>query len=142
MPESLHEVLAALDSVLHYELFKINNTAITFASLAMFVIVVFAFFVISRFFNRSLLRRLLGRLHITEGTQFMMRRVSHYLIMILGVVVILLGFALMAGGGSDDPKIFNSEIYSFRRIRLAPTLVLLGLAIEVYAIMASPGKEQ
>lgn len=67
---------------------------------------------------------------------------KNYLIMILGVVVILLGFALMAGGGSDDPKIFNSEIYSFRRIRLAPTLVLLGLAIEVYAIMASPGKEQ
>lgn len=67
---------------------------------------------------------------------------KNYLIMILGVVVILLGFALMAGGGSDDPNIFNEEIYSFRRIRLAPTLVLLGLAIEVYAIMASPGKEQ
>ena len=67
---------------------------------------------------------------------------KNYLIMILGVVVILLGFALMAGGGSDDPDVFNEEIYSFRRIRLAPTLVLLGLAIEVYAIMASPGKEQ
>jgi len=53
-----------------------------------------------------------------------------------------MGFALMAGGGSDDPNVFNEEIYSFRRIRLAPTLVLLGLAIEVYAIMVSPGKEQ
>lgn len=67
---------------------------------------------------------------------------KNYLIMILGIVVILMGFALMAGGGSDDPNVFNEEIYSFRRIRLAPTLVLLGLAIEVYAIMVSPGKEQ
>ena len=65
---------------------------------------------------------------------------KNYMIMIVGVVVILIGFALMMGGGSDDPKIFNEEIYSFSRIRLAPTIVLLGLAIEVYAIMANPGK--
>ena len=67
---------------------------------------------------------------------------KNYMIMIVGVVVILIGFALMMGGGSDDPKIFNEEIYSFSRIRLAPTIVLLGLAIEVYAIMAKPGKSQ
>ncbi len=60
--------------------------------------------------------------------------------MIIGVTVILIGFALMMGGGSDDPSIFNEEIYNFRRIRLAPTIVLVGLAIEVYAIMANPGK--
>ena len=46
----------------------------------------------------------------------------------------------MAGGGSDDPTVFNEEIYSFRRIRLAPTLVLIGLAIEIYAILANPKK--
>jgi hypothetical protein len=46
----------------------------------------------------------------------------------------------MIGGGSDDPNVFNAEIYNFRRIRLAPTLVLIGLGIEVYAIMANPGK--
>jgi hypothetical protein len=63
---------------------------------------------------------------------------KNYLIMMAGIVVILVGFALMAGGGSDDPQVFNEEIYSFRRIRLAPTIVLLGLAIEVYAIMAHP----
>ena len=63
---------------------------------------------------------------------------KNYLIMLAGIVVILVGFALMAGGGSDDPQVFNEEIYSFRRIRLAPTIVLLGLAIEVYAIMANP----
>ena len=63
---------------------------------------------------------------------------KNYLIMLAGIVVILIGFALMAGGGSDDPQVFNEEIYNFRRIRLAPTIVLLGLAIEVYAIMANP----
>ena len=67
---------------------------------------------------------------------------KNYLIMIVGATVILIGFALMIGGGSDDPNIFNEEIYNFRRIRLAPTIVLIGLAIEVYAIMANPGKEQ
>jgi len=61
---------------------------------------------------------------------------KNYIIMLIGIVVIALGFILMAGGGSDDPEVFNYEIYNFRRIRLAPTLVLIGLAIEIYAIMA------
>jgi hypothetical protein len=46
----------------------------------------------------------------------------------------------MAGGGSDDPTIFNEEIYNFQRIRLAPTLILIGFAIEVYAILAKSEK--
>ena len=62
----------------------------------------------------------------------------NYIIMTIGVVIILIGFILMTGGGSDDPNVFNEEIYNFRRIRLAPTLVLIGLAIEIYAIMANP----
>jgi hypothetical protein len=44
----------------------------------------------------------------------------------------------MAGGGSDDPNVFNPEIFSWRRIRLAPTVVLIGFAIEVYAILLKP----
>ncbi len=60
---------------------------------------------------------------------------SNYLIMAIGIVFIALGFILMAGGGSDDPNVFNEEIYNFRRIRLAPTLVLIGFAIEVFAIL-------
>jgi len=59
----------------------------------------------------------------------------NYLIMAIGIIFIAIGFILMAGGGSDDPKVFNEEIYNFRRIRLAPTLVLIGFAIEVYAIL-------
>ncbi|MEL4455722.1 DUF3098 domain-containing protein [Lutimonas vermicola] len=65
---------------------------------------------------------------------------KNYTIMIIGAAVILIGFALMMGGGSDDPNVFNESIYNFRRIRLAPTIVLIGLAIEIYAIMANPGK--
>lgn len=64
----------------------------------------------------------------------------NYTIMIIGVIIILIGFVLMAGGGSDDPNVFNEDIYNFRRIRLAPTIVLIGLAVEIYAIMANPNK--
>ena len=64
----------------------------------------------------------------------------NYSIMIIGILFIGLGFILMAGGGSDDPEVFNEDIYNFRRIRLAPTLVLIGLAIEIYAILARPKK--
>ena len=47
----------------------------------------------------------------------------------------------MSGGGSEDPNIFNSEIYNFRRIKLAPTLVLIGFAIQVFAILLNPNKK-
>jgi hypothetical protein len=61
--------------------------------------------------------------------------------MLVGLLIIAVGFILMAGGGSDDPTVFNEEIYNFRRIRLAPTLVLIGLAVEIYAIFANPKKQ-
>ena len=59
----------------------------------------------------------------------------NYKYMIIGLFFIATGFILMSGGGSDDPNIFNEEIYSFRRIRLAPILVITGFIIEVYAIL-------
>jgi len=59
----------------------------------------------------------------------------NYQIMAVGIIFIVLGFILMAGGGSDDPEVFNEAIYNFQRIRLAPTLILIGFAIEVYAIL-------
>ncbi len=65
----------------------------------------------------------------------------NYVIMLVGILIIAVGFILMAGGGSDDPTVFNEEIYNFRRIRLAPTLVLIGLAVEIYAIFANPKKQ-
>lgn len=65
---------------------------------------------------------------------------KNYKFMLIGIAIIAVGFILMAGGGSDDPNVFNPEIYNFRRIRLAPTLVLLGLGVEIYAIMLNPVK--
>lgn len=67
---------------------------------------------------------------------------KNYLFMFIGLAFIALGFILMSGGGSDDPNVFNPEIYNFRRIRLAPTLVLIGLGIEVYAILLNPHKKK
>ena len=46
----------------------------------------------------------------------------------------------MSGGGSDDPNVFNQEIFSFRRIRLAPTFVLLGFVIGIYSILTKSKK--
>ncbi len=62
----------------------------------------------------------------------------NYKFMLIGIFFIALGFILMSGGGSEDPNIFNEEIYSFRRIRLAPMIVILGFIIEVYAILTKP----
>ena len=67
---------------------------------------------------------------------------KNYLFMFIGLACIALGFILMSGGGSNDPNVFNPDIYSFRRIRLAPTLVLIGLGIEIYAILLNPHKSK
>ena len=66
---------------------------------------------------------------------------KNYQVMVIGIIFIAIGFILMSGGGSDDPNIFNPEIYNFRRIRLAPTLVLIGFGIQVYAILLNPRKK-
>ena len=58
----------------------------------------------------------------------------NYKILLIGIGVIVLGFILMSGGGSDNPNVFNEEVFSFRRIRLAPTTVLIGFGITIYSI--------
>jgi len=63
---------------------------------------------------------------------------KNYKFMFIGIACIALGFILMAGGGSDDPNVFNPEIFNFRRIRLAPMLVLVGFGIQIYAILLNP----
>lgn len=60
---------------------------------------------------------------------------DNYLWVIIGLIFLLVGFLLMIGGGSDNPDVFNEAIFSFRRITLAPILVLVGFGIEFYAIM-------
>lgn len=58
----------------------------------------------------------------------------NYKFLLIGLGVIALGFILMSGGGSDDPNVFNEEIFNFRRIRLAPTVVLVGFGVVIYSI--------
>ena len=57
--------------------------------------------------------------------------------MLIGLGVIVLGFILMIGGGSKDPDVVNRDLFNFRRIRLAPALVLIGFGIEISAILRS-----
>ncbi len=63
---------------------------------------------------------------------------ENYKLILIGLGIILLGFILMIGGGSKDPNVFNEEIFSFRRITLAPILVLFGFLFQIYAIMKKP----
>lgn len=60
---------------------------------------------------------------------------KNYLLIVAGLLVIILGFILMAGGGSDSPSEFNYAMFSWHRITLAPLLVIGGFAFEIYAIM-------
>lgn len=64
---------------------------------------------------------------------------SNYIWMLAGVLLVVIGFMLMSGGKSEDPTKFNhDEIYSTMRITIAPLMILIGFAIEIYAIMKKP----
>jgi hypothetical protein len=71
--------------------------------------------------------------------EFLFEKIN-YKILLIGIAVIVIGFILMSGGGSDDPKVFNEAVFNFRRIRLAPTMVLIGFGITIYAILKNPKK--
>ena len=64
---------------------------------------------------------------------------SNYRLLIIGIAIVVIGFILMSGGGSGDPNVFNAEeIFSFRRITLAPITCLIGYIFVIYAIMKKP----
>lgn len=63
---------------------------------------------------------------------------ENYILMVIGVVLIILGFILMTGGGSNDPNVFNEEMFDSRRLTLSPILILVGFGIEIVAIMKRP----
>jgi len=67
---------------------------------------------------------------------------KNYKFMLIGLACIVVGFILMSGGGSDDPNVWNPDVFSWRRIRLAPTLVLIGFGFQVYAILLNPDKKK
>ena len=69
-----------------------------------------------------------------EKQEFLFETIN-YKFLLIGIGVIALGFILMMGGGSDDPTVFNeAELFSFTRIRIAPTTVLIGFGITIYSI--------
>lgn len=71
--------------------------------------------------------------------EFLFDKVN-YKFLLIGIGVIAIGFILMSGGGSDDPKVYSDAIFDFRRIRLAPTTVLIGFGITIYSIFKKNNK--
>jgi len=68
---------------------------------------------------------------------------QNYLLMLAGLIVLAIGFFLMAGGKSADPKVFNdNEVYSTTRITIAPLMIIAGFIIEIFAIMKKPSDSQ
>jgi len=67
---------------------------------------------------------------------------ENYFLLIIAVVIVIVGFILMSGGGSEDPEVFNEEIYGFRRVRLAPVITLIGFLFGIYAIMKKPSSDK
>ncbi|MFY9592367.1 MAG: DUF3098 domain-containing protein [Bacteroidales bacterium] len=63
---------------------------------------------------------------------------KNYILIIIGFALIILGFILMSGGKSTDPNVFNEEIFNFRRISLAPIIILIGFIIEIFATLWRP----
>ena len=61
--------------------------------------------------------------------------IKNYILLIAGFVVIVIGMALMTGGGSDNPEEFNYAMFSWRRITLAPLLIVGGFVFEIYALL-------
>jgi membrane-bound ClpP family serine protease len=76
-----------------------------------------------------------------EAPDFPLQK-DNYILLIIGFAIIMIGFLLMMGGKSDDPNVFNPEIFNFRRITLAPIVVLFGFVFEIWAIMKKPKTEK
>ena len=66
---------------------------------------------------------------------------ENYKLMAIGFVVIVIGFILVSGGGSDDPNVFSEDIFNFRRLTIAPIVLLAGFVFEIYAIMKKPKRD-
>ncbi len=63
---------------------------------------------------------------------------ENYILLAISFAIVIIGFILMIGGKSDDPQVFNEAVYGFRRITLAPMVVLFGFIFAIYAIMKKP----
>ncbi|MBZ4675513.1 MAG: hypothetical protein JG782_132 [Anaerophaga sp.] len=84
---------------------------------------------------------------MTEKKSEMALEKQNYRLLAIAFIIVVIGFVLMTGSSNEDPQIFNEDIYSFRRITLAPLVVLFGFLFGIYAIMKKPadtkkGKKQ
>ncbi|MDD5569716.1 MAG: DUF3098 domain-containing protein [Bacteroidales bacterium] len=70
----------------------------------------------------------------TQNDSFVFSK-ENYILMLIGIAFLAVGYLLMTGGAVSDPNVFNPEVFSFRRITLAPVLIVAGFVIEVFAIM-------
>lgn len=78
------------------------------------------------------------KINDNNGPAFALGR-ENYILLVIGFVIIIIGFLLMIGGKTDDPNVFNKdEIFSTRRITIAPVVVLFGYLFEIWAIMKKP----
>ena len=66
---------------------------------------------------------------------------KNFVLILIGLGIMILGYILLSGGGSDDPNVFNYDMFSFRRLVLAPVVILAGFVFEIYAIMKKPKKQ-
>ena len=74
---------------------------------------------------------------IANDVEFAIGR-DNFMYIAIGVGIIVIGFLLMIGGKSDDPNVFNPEVFSFRRITLAPIVAVSGFLFIIWAIMKKP----
>ena len=65
----------------------------------------------------------------------------NYQLLIVGVILMTIGFILMSGGGSEDPNVFSDAIFNTQRLTIAPILILTGLVIEIFAILHKPKED-
>lgn len=72
-----------------------------------------------------------------ENKQFAFHK-QNYILVIVGLVLLGIGFILMIGGGSDDPNQFSYALFDFQRLTLAPILILAGYIVEIFAILWRP----
>ena len=73
----------------------------------------------------------------TNETGFALGK-QNYILLAIGFFIIVLGFILLSGGASNDPNVFSEDIFNFRRLTLAPMILLFGFMFEIYAIMKKP----
>lgn len=66
---------------------------------------------------------------------------KNILLILAGLAIMVLGYILLSGGGSDDPNVFNYDMFSFRRLVVAPVVIVAGFVFEIYAIMKRPKKQ-